>query len=194
MHETTILTEPSNQVAIESSLSPVIGSIYLVRYGAVSEVVRASLQSDELIARGTTVVLSTDRGIQSGIILERLKPTTSQPIPETSVEILRMATENDRNIIRQQTLECENTFADWCARIVQWELNLELIDLEWTLDRQKLILYVLCERGPDSTKLALQAAAAGLGIVEVLPVTAEGVLSLPQNSGGCGTGSCGCSH
>jgi hypothetical protein len=82
----------------------------------------------------------------------------------------------------------------WCARISDWRLNLELVDLEWTLDRQKLILYVLCERGPDSTKLALQAAAAGLGVIEVQPVSSTGLVTIPQSSCGSGEGGCGCSH
>ena len=46
---------------------------------------------------------------------------------------------------------------------------MELIDLEWTLDKSKLILYVLNDRGPEATRLGLQAAAAGLGTVEVQP-------------------------
>jgi hypothetical protein len=81
-------------------------------------------------------------------------------------------------------------FPEWITRITEWELMLELIDLEWTLDRQKLILYVLNDRGPDCTKLALQAAAAGLGTIEVQPVTAEGLVTPPASTGGCG--SCGC--
>ena len=97
---------------------------------------------------------------------------------------------------RELTTDCENSFDTWCARIQQWNLNLELIDLEWTLDRQRLILYVLYESGPDSTKLALQAAAAGLGIIEVQPVSATGLIQPEPSGGSCGSGGggCGCSH
>jgi hypothetical protein len=90
--------------------------------------------------------------------------------------------------------DCEDQFPQWCARISQWALHLELVDLEWTLDRQKLILYVLCDRGPDSTKLALQAAASGLGVIEVQPVSANGLMSIPKSSCGSGGGGCGCDH
>jgi hypothetical protein len=68
---------------------------------------------------------------------------------------------------------------------------LQLVDLEWLFEPEKLVLYVLNERGPDCTKLALQAAAAGLGIIEVQPVDAQGVVRL-ESTGGCGTGGCGC--
>ncbi len=76
------------------------------------------------------------------------------------------------------------------GRIDEWKLSLELIDLEWTLDKSKLILYVLNDRGPESTKLALQAAAAGWGTIEVQPVGPDGPISVSQG-GGCGSGHCG---
>lgn len=86
--------------------------------------------------------------------------------------------------------ECDAEFGRWCERIREWNLALELIDLERTLDGKTLVLYVLNERGPDCTRLALQAAAAGLGIVEVRPVGAEGLMPV-ETGGGCGSGGCG---
>ena len=89
-------------------------------------------------------------------------------------------------------IEAETTYAHWRNRIAEGGLDLELIDLEWTLDRRKLVLYVLGGRGADTTKLALLAAAEGLTAIEVQPVAAEGVVPLPAAGGGCGSGGCGC--
>ena len=171
-------------------------TVYLVRYGAVPEVARFRDASHGKPSRGETVVVETHRGLQVGSVLERLKPSLVAADMEIDFEIVRVATPADLEASRERTRECDEAFAGWCARILQWDLQLELVDLEWTLDRQKLILYVLCERGPDSTKLALQAAATGFGIIEVQPVSATGLVSLPKESGGCGSGGggCGCSH
>ena len=179
-----------------SHQSPPTADVFLVRYGVVPEVARFRDASQASPARGETVVVETHRGLQVGSVLERLKPSLVAPDLEIDFEVIRVATPADLEAACARTRECEEEFADWCARIVQWELQLELVDLEWTLDRQKLILYVLCERGPDSTKLALQAAATGFGIIEVQPVASTGLVSLPKESGGCGTGGggCGCSH
>jgi len=174
--------------------------IYLVRYGIVPEVARFGNDSPELPARGTAVVVETDRGLQMGMVLERLKPHFDPAKDsETEFKLIRTATDRDLESALELTRECEAAFPQWCARISQWNLNLELIDLEWTLDRQKLILYVICDRGPDSTKLALQAAAGGYGVVEVQPVSSTGLVTIPQSScgsggGGCGSGGGGCGH
>ena len=169
--------------------------IYLVRYGTVPEVARFASESPELPARGADVVVETHRGLQIGNVLERLKPNFDPAKEaETDFKLLRTATHRDLETARDRIRECEHEFPQWCARISQWKLNLELIDMEWTLDRQKLILYVLCDRGPDSTKLALQAAAGGFGVVEVQPVSAAGLVTIPQSSCGSGGGGCGCEH
>jgi cell fate regulator YaaT (PSP1 superfamily) len=138
------------------------------------------------------VVVSTTRGQELGTVLETLPPPREPGTQEVTPtgDILRAATEADLARQRAQRAEAEGEYAVWETRIANWSLDLQLIDLEWTLDRTKLILYVLNDRGPECTKLALQAAAAGLGVIEVQPVAAEGLV--PRESGGGGCGSCGC--
>jgi cell fate regulator YaaT (PSP1 superfamily) len=110
---------------------------------------------------------------------------------EAAVCILREASADDLQQHALSRSDCEAQFEAWTNRIAQWKLNLQLVDLEWLIEPRKLVLYVLNERGPDCTKLALQAASQGLGIIEVQPIDAQGIIRL-ENTGGCGTGQCGC--
>lgn len=168
-----------------------MSALFLVRYGSVPEVARFVSRAEAPLQHGDDVVVRTHRGLQLGQVLEAVPHHT--PADDIDFEILRPATSADQSISQELRTRCENEFYDWCRRIVLWNLSLELIDLERTLDEEKLILYVLTERGPATTTLALQAAAEGLGIVEVQPVSAAGLVTLPSG-GGCGTGGCGCSH
>lgn len=170
----------------------IMSNIVLARYGSVPEVARFVNRTGGDLARSETVVVRTHRGLQLGAALESL-PVSPSSEEETDFEIVRVATVEDHALARERQKRCESEFYEWCRRIVLWNLDLELIDLEQTLDGDKTILYVLTERGPATTTLALQAAAAGLGIVEVQPVSAAGLVSLPSG-GGCGSGGCGCSH
>lgn len=170
-----------------------MSAVYLVRYGAVPEVARFVAEQSLPASRGATVVVRTHRGLQLGTLLEEVRLTADA---EASFELLRPAAGGDLAAARENSRHAEADFLDFSRRILQWGLELELIDVERTLDGEKRILYVLSDRGPDTTKLALQAAAAGLGIVEVQPVSAEGPVVLPAEGGGCGTGGggggCGC--
>lgn len=178
-----------------------MSSELLVRYGAISEVARFRCDLDPLPQRGAPVVVHTDRGLELGTTLDQLRPqATTGPAPPAETQsapgqpwhILRPATDSDLARHDATRIDIEAEFTAWNERIADWELDLALVDLEWTLDREKLILYVLNERGPESTKLAIQAAAAGLASVHVQPVDAEGIVQVAPSTGGCGTGGCGC--
>ncbi len=127
-----------------------------------------------------------------GTVLERCTEQTNHALDQASTfEIVRTATRFDLQKQGALCQECQQAFPRWQQRITEWNIAVELIDLEKTLDGEKTILYVLCNRGPESTKLALQAAVSGLGIVEVQPVTLEGLVPQPA---GNGCGACGCQN
>jgi len=172
----------------------------LVRYGAIPEVARFAHELAEAPGRHERVVVNSHRGVELGTVLEELRPGLSAPsgtemhedLSETSGQrVLRRATSDDEALHAALKREADEAFSQWQKRIQDWKLSLELLDVEWTLDRQKLVLYVLGDRGAETTKLALQAAAAGLAVVEVQPVNSDGPVPLGAG-GGCGSGSCGC--
>jgi hypothetical protein len=177
----------------------------LVRYGAVPEVARFTHDLADPPGRHERVVVYTHRGLELGTALESLRVPKPQngdngsgdpdrtAGEESTQRVLRRATPEDEARHAELGREAQQAFGEWNRRIADWKLDLDLIDLEWTLDRQKLVLYVLGGRGPETTKLALQAAAAGLAVVEVQPVDANGPVPVPLGGGGgCGSGGCGC--
>ena len=161
----------------------------LVRYGTISEVSRFVSAAGMELTRGERVVIRSHRGLELGTLLEDVAEESKETEPP-DLSILRAATDEDVRTAGNLKEQCEGQFSVWRGRIEDWKLQLELVDLEWTLDKSKLILYVLNDRGPECTKLALQAAAAGLGTVEVQPVGPEGPV-VQNRDGGCGSGHCG---
>lgn len=161
----------------------------LVRYGRIPEV--AKVVAEIRRERGEKVVVRTHRGLELATVLETLKPSTKPEDVESDFVVVREATAEDQFEFTGLATRAGDEFQAWTKRIADWKLDLQLVDLEWTLDREKLILYVLNDRGPECTRLAIQAAAEGLGLVEVQPVSATGLV--PKEQGG-GCGSCGCGH
>ncbi len=162
----------------------------LVRYGRIPEV--AKVVAERHRDRGEKVVVRTHRGLELATVLETLKAGPKQDDPDSDFVVVREATAQDQFEFTGLATRAGDEFDAWVQRIEEWKLDLQLVDLEWTLDREKLILYVLNERGPECTRLAIQAAAAGLGIVEVQPVSATGLTPKEKTGGGCGD--CGCGH
>lgn len=178
----------------------------LVRYGAIPEVARFAHDLPEPPVRHERVVVYSHRGLELGTTLETVRLAVDSAAGDASEDglhtgetlehrVLRRATSDDEALHRALRREADEAFAAWQRRIEEWKLELELLDVEWTLDRQKLVLYVLGGRGAETTKLALQAAAAGLAVVEVQPVNADGPIPLATGGGGgCGSGACGSHH
>ena len=163
--------------------------LVLARYGRVPQVARFAAWG-ERPKRAAAVVVSTDRGQELATVLQILPPNARTAEGETATptgELLRLATADDLDHSAKDQNAAENSFTDWSMRTEKWKLQLELIDIERTLD-DRLILYVLNDRSAETTRLALLAAAAGFGVIHVQPVSAEGVV---QASGGGGCGTCG---
>lgn len=163
----------------------------VIRYGVIPEVARFTRPLDTVVERGQAVIVRTRRGIESGTVLEFVNAETDRDTAADEAalhatdQFLRVATEDDLARADELRAAAQAEFNLWQCRFRDWNLELELIDVEWTLDKQKLVLYVLGGRGPDTTKLALQAATLGFPI-EVQPVNADGLV--PIESG------CGCGH
>ncbi|WP_459557114.1 hypothetical protein [Lacunimicrobium album] len=169
--------------------------VYLVRYGAVPEVARATASEELCCERGQSIMLKSDRGLQSAVLLDAVTSRAdsraeSGLADEVTFEIVRVANGNDQLEITRRDEEHLARCQEWQQRIDEWQLKIELLDVELTLDESpKTILYVLNDRGAETTRLALLAAAAGYGVIEVQPVTAGGLT--PISRGGCGSGGCG---
>jgi len=169
--------------------------IVLVRYGGVPEVARFQADAPETFERGTRVVVNSHRGVELGTVLEQAPPMEEDAQQETAdssdqQHIMRRATEADEVCCAELRTECEGQFPKWCERIENWGLQLELIDLEWLLDKKKLILYVLIDQPSESANLAIRAAASGFETVEVQPVNAEGLVHAAPTGKTCGSGGC----
>ncbi len=169
-------------------------NLYLLRVGVCGETVRCLGIDQPLFKRGDDVVLQTDRGEMIAEVMQQLpdrKISTSTNEEEAQQsQILRPTSEYDLQQQRELKQRAEQDFFLWNQRIQEWQVEVELIDLEWTLDGEKLILYVLNSRGPECTKLAIQAEAEGLGVIDVVPVSATGIEAPVKSGCGCGSGGC----
>ena len=131
-------------------------------------------------------------GMAGGVATEE-SPLDSAAPAAPGCQFERVATAADVAHAVELRTAAEKDFAKWQQRFGDWKLQLELLDLEWTHDRGRLIVYVLGGRGAETTRLSLLAAAVGAGPIEVAPVSVDGLVAPKESSGGgCSSGGCGC--
>jgi len=170
--------------------------VVLARYGRVPQVARF-LCSDWKPERGDSIVVTTERGeeLASTLLTQPQMPRPGQDSGEDddlTGEVVRKATDEDLISIAELQSLADDVYLKWQQLASEKKLQLEIIDAEYTLSR-RLVLYVLNGRGAETTRLALLAAASGYGVINVQPVSAEGIVIETEKSGGCSSGSCGCS-
>ena len=169
--------------------------VVLVRYGVVPQVARFGLSSEirqqlaSLQRHGLNIVVDSDRGLEVAQLLEIVTTDIHSDKPVTG-DVVRVATADDVHQHSANRRRAELEFFDWQQRADRWQLQLQIIDAEWTLDEKQIVLYVLNDQNAETTRLALLAAAAGLGVIHVQPVSVEGVVR-ETSGGGCGSGGCG---
>jgi len=156
--------------------------VALVRYGLIPQVARFGLSSElknqleSVERRGLKVVVSSDRGMEVAELLEIVRKgiiTTDNPV---TGDVQRITSAADLEQHAENRRRAELEFFEWQQRVDDWQLQLQIIDIEWTLQADQVVLYVLNGQDAETTRLALLAAAAGLGIIHVQPVAAAGIV------------------
>ena len=191
--ELTELLEATELTGVEQSgaaAADAVDWVVLARYGLVPQVARFG-GTGEVPTRDQEIVVTTERGTEAAVVLQALTARATQGVTDQQLtgRVLRLMSSTDHLSVQQRRQAADQSFAAWMQRAAGWKLQLQIIDLEHTLD-DRLILYVLNDRGPETTRLALLAAAAGYGVIHVQAVSAAGIV--PEKSGG-GCGDCGCS-
>jgi len=177
----------------ETTASPAL-RVVLARYGSIPQVARFELPDGlPSVSRNTELIATTDRGEELVHVLEAVRPMGETTDAGVTGKVLRSANSDDLQLSGTRKRAADLDFVDWQQRVDNWGLQLQIIDLEYTLDEQ-IILYVLNQQNAETTRMALLAAAAGLGVVHVQPVSSEGIIATGGGGGGCGSGGCGCSH
>jgi hypothetical protein len=190
MPKTEVL--PSEPTSENSSVRFVV----LARYGRVPQVARF-LCTEWKPERGDAIVVKTERGeeLASTLLTQPGPPPRGQDSgddDDLTGEVVRKATDEDLLSTAELQTQADDVYLKWQQLASEKKLQLEIIDAEYTLSR-RLVLYVLNGRGAETTRLALLAAASGYGVINVQPVSAEGIVIETEKSGGCSSGSCGCS-
>ena len=111
------------------------------------------------IEKNIDVVVETARGLEYGKIVVGPKEIEEEKLISPLKPIIRIATEEDKAIYRENKEKAKETFEICQQKIKEHGLTMFLIDCEYTFDRNKLIFYFTAEGRIDFRELVKDLAS-----------------------------------
>ena len=136
------------------------------------------------IEKNIDVVVETARGLEYGKIVVGPKEIEEEKLISPLKPIIRIATEEDKAIYRENKEKAKETFEICQQKIKEHGLTMFLIDCEYTFDRNKLIFYFTAEGRIDFRELVKDLASIFKTRIEFRQI---GVRDEAKSIGGLGT-------
>ena len=136
------------------------------------------------IEKNIDVVVETARGLEYGKIVVGPKEIEEEKLISPLKPIIRIATEEDKAIYRENKEKAQETFEICQQKIKEHGLTMFLIDCEYTFDRNKLIFYFTAEGRIDFRELVKDLASIFKTRIELRQI---GVRDEAKSIGGLGT-------
>ena len=135
---------------------------------------------------GNYVVVNTEKGIQYGKALQKVKPSQVK-IPSSEMkEIIRIATEKDYDTYLSNLAEADKAMKKARELVDELELNMNILDVSYTLDKKQLLFNFVADERVDFRELAKRLAAIYKTRIELRQIGARDKARMV-----CGIGQCG---
>ena len=135
------------------------------------------------IKNGMNVIVETARGVEFGEAVSDIKEIEDEEAVLPLKDVIRIATEEDVQT-HNSNIEKEKTAFDICnEKIAKHELQMKLIDVEYTFDGNKILFYFIAESRVDFRELVKDLASVFKTRIELRQV---GVRDQAKAVGGLG--------
>lgn len=133
--------------------------------------------------KGDKVIVETARGVEYGEVTIANREIPEEEIPSALKPVLRMANEEDLKTVAENK-ENEKEAFDICVKKIQaHKLNMKLVDVEYTFDRNKILFYFTADGRVDFRELVKDLASVFRTRIELRQI---GVRDESKKVGGLG--------
>lgn len=138
------------------------------------------------VAINEDVIVETVRGLEFGQCVIGLRAIPEEDVVLPLKRVIRMATDDDKNQMRINK-EKEADAKDVCMKkIVEHELPMKLIDVEYTFDGSKVIFYFTAEGRVDFRELVKDLASIFRTRIELRQIGVRDEAKMIGGIGSCG--------
>ena len=145
-----------------------------------------------IVKEGDHVIVETARGVEYGKVVLTPRNIKEEDVVHPLKEVLRVATKEDEEREQQNRIKEKEAFKICQKKIIEHELDMKLIDAEYTFDNNKVLFYFTADGRIDFRQLVKDLAAIFKTRIELRQI---GVRDETKILGGIGIcGRCLCCH
>ncbi|KOY79951.1 stage 0 sporulation family protein [Lysinibacillus macroides] len=132
------------------------------------------------------VIVETARGIEYGKVVVPQKVVGDNDVVLPLKQVLRPADERDRIQVEENAAESKRAFELASTKITEHKLEMKLVDVEYTFDRNKIIFYFTAEGRVDFRDLVKDLASVFRTRIELRQIGVRDEAKLLGGIGPCG--------
>lgn len=146
---------------------------------------------DELeINAGDNVIVETIRGIEFGEVVLGIREVPEEQIVAPLKKVLRVATEEDKKIYQDNKNKEKDALNICLQKVQQHNLDMKLIDVEYTFDNNKIIFYFTADGRVDFRELVKDLASVFKTRIELRQIGVRDESKMIGGVGPCGRALC----
>ena len=135
---------------------------------------------------GNYVIVETARGVEYGKIASRSNDIDDEDVVLPLKKIIRLADEGDRERVKENEQEANQAFGVCVEKISEHQLDMRLVDVEYTFDRNKIVFYFTAEGRVDFRNLVKDLAAIFRTRIELRQIGVRDEAKMLGGIGPCG--------
>lgn len=132
------------------------------------------------------VIVETSRGIEYGKAFTNIKQVSENDVVLPLKKVLRLADEHDRINVDENKRAAAEAFDVCVEKVFEHELEMKLVDVEYTFDRSKIIFYFTADGRVDFRDLVKDLAAIFRTRIELRQIGVRDEAKMLGGIGPCG--------
>lgn len=142
------------------------------------------------VKRGDQVIVETARGVEFGNVVMGPKEVKDEEITQPLKTVIRLATEDDRRVEEKNRKKEKEAFQICLEKIHKHELEMKLIDAEYTFDNNKVLFYFTADGRIDFRELVKDLASVFRTRIELRQIGVRDETKIRGGIGICGRPLC----
>lgn len=139
-----------------------------------------SIQKDDF------VIVETVRGVEYGKVVIAPKKVDEHDVVLPLKKVLRIADQKDRMIVEENRQAAKEAYDVCCEKVTTHQLDMKLVDVEYTFDRNKVIFYFTADGRVDFRELVKDLAAIFRTRIELRQIGVRDEAKMLGGIGPCG--------